>query len=187
MRILKAIRDLEMLRGCGVSVWLGCVGSLDCPKLPNLMSIKKLGVVVLLLFENLKGDFEGSETAKCQFGGLGRHCETWRVVLDSPRPWIWAHCETSGCKLERAETWHLCTWETWSVQSWYLRNFGVYFVVWVWCVHWFPFLPFQCVQPFRHSCILVTFVGAKELKRGCYLRYVYIFRFVVGGGRGLTM
>nr|DAT11629.1 MAG TPA: hypothetical protein [Caudoviricetes sp.] len=33
-----------MLRGCGVSVWLGCVGSLDCPKLPNLMSIKKLGV-----------------------------------------------------------------------------------------------------------------------------------------------
>nr|DAV50344.1 MAG TPA: hypothetical protein [Caudoviricetes sp.] len=24
-----------------------------------------------------------------------------------------------------------------------------------------------------------TFVGAKELKRGCYLRYVYIFRFVV--------
>ena len=25
--------------------------------------------------------------------------ETWRVVLDSPRPWILAHCETSGCKL----------------------------------------------------------------------------------------
>ena len=61
-------------------------------------------------------------------------------------------CETSGCIL-------LC----------------------VWCVHWFPFLPFQCVQPFRHSCVLGTFVGVKELKRGCYLRYVYIFRFVVGG------
>ena len=22
--------------------------------------------------------------------------ETWRVVLDSPKPWILAHCETSG-------------------------------------------------------------------------------------------
>lgn len=33
---------------------------------------------------------------------------------------------------------------------------------------------------FRHSCILGTFVGVKELKRGCYLRYVYIFRFGVG-------
>ena len=32
------------------------------------MSIKELGGVVLLLFENLKGDFEGSETAKCKFG-----------------------------------------------------------------------------------------------------------------------
>ena len=115
---------------------------------------------------------------------LGRHRETWRVVLDSPRPWIWAHCETSGCKLGGAETWHLCTWETWSVQSWYLRNFGVYswklrgdFVV---CVRCLPFLPFQCVQPFRHLCILGTFVGVKELKRGCYLRYVYISRFGVG-------
>ena len=67
------------------------------------------------------------------------------------------------------------------MQSWYLRNFGVYFVVWVWCVRCLPFLPFLCVQPFRHLCILGTFVGAKELKRGCYLRYVYIFRFVVGG------
>lgn len=27
----------------------------------------------------------------------------------SPKPWILTHCETSGCKLERAETWHLCT------------------------------------------------------------------------------
>ena len=53
-------------------------------------------------------------------------------------------------------------------------------VVLVWCVRWLPFLPFQCVQPFRHSCILGTFVGAKELKGGCYLRYVYIFRFGVG-------
>lgn len=33
---------------------------------------------------------------------------------------------------------------------------------------------------FRHSCILRTFVVAKELKQGCYLRYVYIFRFGVG-------
>lgn len=55
-----------------------------------------------------------------------------------------------------------------------------HFVVWVWCVRCLPFLPFQCVQPFRHSCILGTFVGAKELKQGCYLRYVYIFRFGVG-------
>lgn len=52
--------------------------------------------------------------------------------------------------------------------------------MWVWCVRWLPFLPFQCVQPFRHSCILGTFVGAKELKGGYYLRYVYIFRFGVG-------
>lgn len=57
---------------------------------------------------------------------------------------------------------------------------GCVFVVWVWCVHWLPFLPFQCVQPFRHSCILGTFVGVKELKQRCYLRYVYIFRFGVG-------
>ena len=55
-----------------------------------------------------------------------------------------------------------------------------YFVVWVWCVRWLPFLPFLCVQPFRHSCIWGTFVGAKELKEGYYLRYVYIFRFGVG-------
>ena len=55
-----------------------------------------------------------------------------------------------------------------------------YFVVWVWCVRCLPFLLFQCVQPFRHSCIWGTFVGAKELKQGCYLRYVYIFRFGVG-------
>ena len=43
-----------------------------------------------------------------------------------------------------------------------------------------PFLPFQCVQPFQHSCILGTFVGVKELKEAHYLRYVYIFRFGVG-------
>ena len=69
------------------------------------------------------------------------------------------------------------------MQSWYLRNFGVYFVVWVWwvwCVCCLPFLPFQCVQPFRLSCILGTFVGVKELKGGGYLRFVYIFRFGVG-------
>ena len=56
----------------------------------------------------------------------------------------------------------------------------VFFVVWVWCVRWLPFLPFQCVQPFRLSCILGTFVGVKELKGVYYLRYVYIFRFGVG-------
>ena len=57
---------------------------------------------------------------------------------------------------------------------------GCFFVVCGWCVHCLPFLLFQCVQPFRHSCILGTFVGAKELKEGRYLRYVYIFRFGVG-------
>lgn len=57
---------------------------------------------------------------------------------------------------------------------------GGYFVVWVRCVRCLPFPPFQCVQPFRHSCVWGTFVGAKELKQGCYLRYVYIFRFGVG-------
>lgn len=51
-----------------MGVWSGALGSLDSQKLPNLMSIKELGGVVLLLFENLKGDFEGSETAKCKFG-----------------------------------------------------------------------------------------------------------------------
>lgn len=61
--------------------------------------------------------------------------------------------------------------------SWELRGI---FVVWVRCVRWLPFLPFQCVQPFRLSCILGTFVGVKELKRVYYLRYVYIFRFGVG-------
>ena len=55
-----------------------------------------------------------------------------------------------------------------------------YFVVWVWFVRCLPFLPFQCVQPFRHSCILGTFVGVKELKGRYYLRFVYIFRFGVG-------
>lgn len=55
-----------------------------------------------------------------------------------------------------------------------------YFVVWVWCVRCLPFLLFQCVQPFRHSCILGTFVGVKELKRSDILRFVYIFRFGVG-------
>ena len=42
--ILEAIRDPEMLRGCGVGVWSGALGSLDSQKLPNLMSIKGLGV-----------------------------------------------------------------------------------------------------------------------------------------------
>ena len=30
--------------GCGVGVWSGALRSLDSQKLPNLMSIKKLGV-----------------------------------------------------------------------------------------------------------------------------------------------
>lgn len=62
----------------------------------------------------------------------------------------------------------------------FVETSGCVFVVWVWCVRWLPFLPFQCVQPFRHSCILGTFVGVEELIRGHYLRYVYIFRFGVG-------
>ena len=61
--------------------------------------------------------------------------------------------------------------------SWKLRG---YFVVWVWCVRWLFFLYVLRFLSFRHSCILGTFVGAKELKLGCYLRYVYIFRFSVG-------
>ena len=52
------------------------------------MSIRELRVLFCYFFETLKGDFEGLETSKCQFGGLGRHRETWRVVLDSPKPWI---------------------------------------------------------------------------------------------------
>ncbi len=54
------------------------------------------------------------------------------------------------------------------------------FVVWVWCVRWLLFLYVLRFLSFRHSCILGTFVGVKELKEGYYLRYVYIFRFGVG-------
>ena len=61
----------------------------------------------------------------------------------------------------------------------FVETSGVFCCVGVVCAL-VAFLPFQCVQPFRHSCILGTFVGAKELKQGCYLRYVYIFRFGVG-------
>ena len=60
------------------------------------------------------------------------------------------------------------------------RNFGGIFVVWVWCVRWLLFLYVLRFLSFRHSCILGTFVGVKELKEGYYLRYVYIFRFGVG-------
>lgn len=68
-------------------------------------------------------------------------------------------CETSGC----------------------IRgNFGVYFVVWVWCVRWLLFLYVLRFLSFRLSCISGTFVVVKELKGGVYLRYVYIFRFGVG-------
>ena len=56
----------------------------------------------------------------------------------------------------------------------------VYFIVWGWRVRWLAFLPFQCVQPFRHSCIWGTFVGVKELKRDDILMFVYIFRLSVG-------
>lgn len=92
---------------CGCLV--GCIGGVGLSEAPEPHEHKETRGVVLLLFETLKGDFEGSKTTKYQFGGLGRHRETWRVVLDSQKPRIFAHCETSGCKLERAETWHLCT------------------------------------------------------------------------------
>lgn len=82
---------------------------------------------------------------------------------------IYAHEKLGVCNRGICET---------SGYSWKLRG---YFVVWVRCVRCLPFLPFQCVQPFRHLCILGTFVGVKELKRGYYLRYVYISRFGVGG------
>ena len=39
--------------------------------------------------------------------GLGRHRETWRVVLDSPKPWSLAHCETSGGFVGWVETWRV--------------------------------------------------------------------------------
>ena len=108
MRILEAIRYPERLRGgCGCLV--GCIGVVGLSETPEPHEYKGTRGVVLLLFETLKGDFEGLGTAKCQFGGLGRHRETWRVVLGCPKPWILAHCETSGCKLGRAKTWHLCT------------------------------------------------------------------------------
>lgn len=106
---MKAIRDLEMLRGCGVSVWLGVRWVVGLSETPEPHEHKEARGVVLLLFETLKGDFEGSETAKFQFEGLGRYCETRRVVLDSPRHWIWAHCETSECFVGWVKTWHLCT------------------------------------------------------------------------------
>lgn len=74
-----------MLRGCGVGVWSGALGSLDCQKLPNLMSIRKLGgsfwIVRNLGFErivklrglywvggNLEGRFRLPETL--DFGAL---------------------------------------------------------------------------------------------------------------------
>ena len=57
---------------------------------------------------------------------------------------------------------------------------GCVFVVWAWCVRWLLFLYVLRFLSFRLSCIRGTFVGVKELKQGCYLRYVYIFRFSVG-------
>lgn len=119
--------------------------------------------------------------------GLGRHCETWRGVLgvvrnlgfwriaklrganwDVRKLGIYANEKLGVCNRGICET------------SWYSWKLRGYFVVWVRCVRCLPFLPFQCVQPFRLSCILGTFVGVKELKRGYYLRYIYIFRFGVG-------
>lgn len=57
---------------------------------------------------------------------------------------------------------------------------GCVFVVWAWCVRWLLFLYVLRFLSFRLSCIRGTFFGVKELKQGCYLRYVYIFRFSVG-------
>ena len=62
----------------------------------------------------------------------------------------------------------------------FVETSGCFFVVWVWCVRWLLILYVLCFLSFRHSCILGTFVGAKELKEVHYLRYVYIFRFGVG-------
>ena len=41
--------------------------------------------------------------------------ETWRVVLDSPKPWILAHCETRSALLDR---WKL------GGSFWIVRNLG---------------------------------------------------------------
>ena len=97
--------------------------------------------------------------------------ETWRVVLDSPKPWILAHCETSGALLGvrklgmvAHEKLGVCNRGFGETSGAFVETSGCFFVVWVWCVRCLPFLPFQCVQPFRHSCILGTFVGSKELK-----------------------
>lgn len=62
----------------------------------------------------------------------------------------------------------------------FVETSGCFFVVWVWCVRWLLFLYVLRFLSFRHSCILGTFIGVKELKEGCYLRYVYIFRLGVG-------
>ena len=52
--------------------WCGCLVGVrwvvGLSETPEPHEHKENRGVVLLLFENLKGDFEGSETAKCQFG-----------------------------------------------------------------------------------------------------------------------
>ena len=56
-------------------VWCGCLVGVrwvvGLSETPEPHEHKETRGVVLLLFENLKGDFEGLGTAKCQFGGLG--------------------------------------------------------------------------------------------------------------------
>lgn len=55
--------------------WCGCLVGVrwvvGLSETPEPHEHKETRGVVLLLFENLKGDFEGLGTAKCQFGGLG--------------------------------------------------------------------------------------------------------------------
>lgn len=64
MRILKAIRDPERLRGgCGCLVGVRWVVGLS--ETPEPHEHKETRGVVLLLFETLKGDFESAETANC--------------------------------------------------------------------------------------------------------------------------
>lgn len=53
-------------------VWCGClvgsIGGVGLSETPEPHEYKGTRGVVLLLFETLKDDFEGSETAKCKFG-----------------------------------------------------------------------------------------------------------------------
>lgn len=68
MRILEAIRYPERLRGGWCGCLVGCIGGVGLSETPEPHEYKGTRGVVLLLFETLKDDFEGSETAKCKFG-----------------------------------------------------------------------------------------------------------------------